>query len=377
MIKHFEDDLRLTTLKQLCGQKIRSSNVEYDTEQIPSDLVISIKQIGGIETALKLQRAAGISIFPEEYMRRTVSRITCANYNIDNEKYMISKIHQVFGTKQGSLAQVVNFHKSMAESKKIMAQFTLPHEMKIDFQVNLFPSYAWPTQKYSPRFQNIPLVLKELQPIADAFASYIRTQKKTERLSFQWHAHSSTVHLTATFLPQSPTLVVTLAQALILLAFSERGDMNLRVMAEITGIADQDFLQVAISPLASGPHALLSSTTINLETCYVFEPNNLDPRAFDYEVNYAVLAQQALSEIEDQKLVTLAIVNENKILMQCFVVRTAKREKRISFEELYQLVILQFPTYVTDSDALQETLNNLMEREFLHRIDDVIYEYVP
>ena len=215
------------------------------------------------------------------------------------------------------------------------------------------------------------IVPKELLQCVDRFEGYFSAKSPGRHL--KWLLGHGQCELMATFTAKPYTLIVTPYQAAILLLFNDQPSLNISQIQENTKLKIQTIKAQLMrffdpqSPLLAkqSPDCNIRETD-EVSVCADFTSSTLT-------VNF--VPKQVETFQVDRKLVE----QERKDLVDCALVRIAKRHYTISHKELLSEVMGQFTLFQPQTALIELQLESLVLREYLKRekSDPTIYTYIP
>ena len=271
------------------------------------------------------------------------------------------------------------------------------------FSVNILAAGGWPSAA------KLDVVLPpELQSLRDDFESYYLEQYTGRRLA--WQHSTSTCVLKVKFASGTKELAVSLAQAVIILAFNEDDDdtnddeqqqqhkqFTYKELKEKTNIPDVE-LKRTLQSLYGGKYRVLLKTPMSKdidEAKDAFKFNfNLQEKLVRLKISAIQSSTQASGkkrgaggenggdhpttmEEDENEAVRESVRADRFHQIDAMIVRILKTRKKLPHPELINEVVakLQFPV---NNQDLKKRIESLIDREYVERDKDDrdVYHYV-
>ncbi|ORX87608.1 ubiquitin-protein ligase, Cullin 4 [Anaeromyces robustus] len=314
----------------------------------------------------------GKDIF-EAYYKKDLSKrllLFSKSINIDLEKSMIAKLKDECGG--GYTSKLEGMFKDMSISKDLIAEFNKTAECSrignISLYVNVLTSGFWPS--YPQSNYNMP---KELLECQNTFSDFYLKSHSGRVL--QWQNSLGFCVLKADF-PKSPKeLIVSLAQAIILLLFNNGEVLTYREIEAVTQMNTKE-LKKSLQSLSCGKYKVLIKST---EGKNVIESDSF---AFnkDFESASRVLkinSIQAKESLEERKTTREKVFKDRQYQIDAAIVRIMKARKTISHPILLSELFKQLKFSIMPQD-IKTRIESLIERDYIKRdlANNTIYHYV-
>ncbi|OUM69418.1 hypothetical protein PIROE2DRAFT_57463 [Piromyces sp. E2] len=310
----------------------------------------------------------------EAYYKKDLSKrllLFSKSINIDLEKSMIAKLKDECGG--GYTSKLEGMFKDMNVSKDIINDFNKDSEYtsrigNISLYVNVLTSGFWPS--YPQSTYNMPQELLECQ---NAFSDFYLKSHSGRVL--QWQNSLGFCVLKADFPKSAKELIVSLAQAIILLLFNNNDVLNYNEIEAMTQMNAKE-LKKSLQSLSCGKYKVLIKSN---EGKNVIESDSF---AFnkDFESNSRVLkinSIQAKESLEERKTTREKVIKDRQYQIDAAIVRIMKARKTISHPILLSELFKQLKFSITPQD-IKVRIESLIERDYIKRdlSNNTIYHYV-
>jgi len=315
----------------------------------------------------------GKDIF-EAYYKKDLSKrllLFSKSINIDLEKSMIAKLKDECGG--GYTSKLEGMFKDMIISKDLVSDFNKDIKYSsrignISLYVNVLTSGFWPS--YPQSNYNMP---KELLECQNAFSDYYLNSHSGRIL--QWQNSLGFCILKADFPKSSKELIVSLAQAIILLLFNDHEVLNYHDI-EIMSQMNIKELKKSLQSLSCGKYKVLIKSTEGKNI------NESDSFAFnrDFESTSRVLkinSVQTKESLEERKTTREKVFKDRQYQIDAAIVRIMKARKTISHPILLSELFKQLKFSIMPQD-IKTRIESLIERDYIKRdtSNNTIYHYV-
>lgn len=364
-------------------------------------------------------------VFERVYSRMLARRLVHGNsLSMDAETNMVTKIKDICGSEYTNKLQ--RMFQDMAVSEEMQSQFKEHLETTGVKPVGEFTPYVladayWPLPHFTSNFK-LP---NELLPIRDKFASYYN-QKHTGR-KLQWLWNLSKGELKGNFSKHSKigfTFQVSIIQMAILLPYNNQLEYTYEQLQEIT-MLDDDLLKGSLSILlkarvlinssSSRPTSKTakakpktaedgnemdvddSSTSATVSTSsgvdkarksgagddddnddnfknHTFRLNpDFKSKKVRINLNLPLKSEQKKEADDTQK----SINDDRSMFLNACIVRIMKARRKLSHVGLMQETVEQAQKrFNPDVRQIKRCIEELIEKEFIQRLDDKTYEYL-
>ncbi|GAA5845367.1 hypothetical protein JCM9279_004858 [Rhodotorula babjevae] len=345
-------------LARYADSLLRKSNKASEDADVEQALVDTMTVFKYIEDKDVFQK------FYTRYLSNRLIKETSASE--DAESSMIGKLKDACGfeytTKLQRMFQDIQTSRDTnSQFKDKMQQTHDASELKIDFQVQVLSTAAWPITAPSTKLILPPELLKT----KDRFEQYYTNKHSGRKLTWIWQ-HSRN-ELRMLYTPQKYFLVTSTYQACILLQFNASDSLSYADLSAGTGLADD-----TLKPLL----AMFTKARV------------LDLKEGSYEINLGfkskkirvMLNAPIKAEQKQESADVMKHVDEDrKILIQATIVRIMKSRKTLKHQQLIAETIDQlkqrFQPRVAD---VKKAIDTLLDKEYLerHETDKGTYNYL-
>ncbi|KAG4095539.1 cullin 4 [Neocallimastix lanati (nom. inval.)] len=315
----------------------------------------------------------GKDIF-EAYYKKDLSKrllLFSKSINIDLEKSMIAKLKDECGG--GYTSKLEGMFKDMSISKDLVSEFNKNPEYtsrigNISLYVNVLTSGFWPT--YPQSNYNMP---KEFLECQSAFSDFY-LQSHGGRV-LQWQNSLGFCILKADY-PENPKeLIVSLAQAIILLLFNDHDVLNYQDIASMTLMNTKE-LKKSLQSLSCGKYRVLIKSTegkiVNESDSFTFN-KGFESSSRILKIN----SVQAKESLEERKTTREKVFKDRQYQIDAAIVRIMKARKTISHPILLSELFKQLKFQIMPQD-IKTRIESLIERDYIKRdpSNNTIYHYV-
>ncbi|BGP57050.1 hypothetical protein JCM8202v2_004688 [Rhodotorula sphaerocarpa] len=326
----------------------------------------------------------GKDIFEAFYKRDLAKRLLLnKSASFDAERSMLLKLKDECGA--GFTQKLEIMFKDMELSADIMHAYSATAsgsknrdgESSFDLSVSVLSQGNWPS--YPP----FPIVLPAaLTSSLERFKAFYVSKHSGRTLS--WAHGLDTCSLRAHFPSKGKgggrkELLVSLAQAVVLLLFNDVGDGKLSVeeIGEATKLEKKELART-LQSLACGKVRVLTKhpkgKEINPGDQFSF---NSDFR--DDHVRIKINQIQQKETVEENKSTTERVFTDRSSHLQLAIVRIMKARKTLKHQELVMEVVSQIgQRFKVEPAEIKKSISSLIDREYMRRSDDApnVYEYL-
>ncbi|POY71627.1 hypothetical protein BMF94_5320 [Rhodotorula taiwanensis] len=326
----------------------------------------------------------GKDIFEAFYKRDLAKRLLLnKSASFDAERSMLLKLKDECGA--GFTQKLEIMFKDVELSADIMRAYSATSsgskardgDASFDLSVSVLSQGNWPS--YPP----FPIALPaDLTSALEHFKAFYISKHSGRTLA--WAHGLDTCSLKANFPTKGKgggkkELMVSLAQAVILLLFNEVGDAKLGVeeIGEATKL-DKKELPRTLQSLACGKVRVLvkhpKGKDINPGDQFSF---NSDFR--DDHVRIKINQIQQKETVEENKSTTERVFTDRSSHLQLAIVRIMKARKTLKHQELVMEVVSQIgQRFKVEPAEIKKSISSLIDREYMRRSEDAanVYEYL-
>jgi cullin 1 len=322
------------------------------------------------EISIYLSYESEKDIFCEVYKHLLIKRLLMGNYDIDSEKYILSKIKGKYGYSlmRHSEMMINDFEISKDINRDFTGSISFEIELgesKKNFACAVISSNNLSISAISAK----ELVLHpDLQRPIDLFQTYYATKFHSRKLMWSYNHFYGTAELA--FPKGKKEFTMSAYQINALKYIDDLGKITIRDLLEITKM-DINIFKTHISPLYTNNNIKIleiepdASTgekqedlaNVKINENFIHKMRKINLLAF---VGRNIIAPK---DNVDEKLDT-----ERKFRIEACIVRIMKSRKIFSHPELLNLVIVQLSSYfVPNIKQIKIVIDNLIEREYLQR----------
>ncbi|GAA5969499.1 hypothetical protein JCM11641_008134 [Rhodosporidiobolus odoratus] len=334
----------------------------------------------------------GKDIFEAFYKRDLAKRLLLnKSASFDAERSMLLKLKDECGP--GFTQKLELMFKDMELSSDVMSAYSLtslsrksssataakngfgssPGAAEVDLSVSILSQGNWPT--YPPFPISLP---PSLTQHLERFKAFYVSKHSGRTLS--WAHGLDTVSLRAQF-PKGgrKELLVSLAQAVVLLLFNEIGETKLGVeeIREGTGLELKE-LNRTLQSLACGKVRVLvkhpKGRDVNPGDQFSFNEDFKDDH-----VRIKINQIQQKETAEENKSTTERVFTDRSSHLQLAIVRIMKARKTLKHSELVMEVVSQIgQRFKVEPAEIKKSISSLIDREYMRRSEEQqnVYEYV-
>uniref|UniRef100_A0A1I8JBD7 CULLIN_2 domain-containing protein n=2 Tax=Macrostomum lignano TaxID=282301 RepID=A0A1I8JBD7_9PLAT len=334
----------------------------------------SSKAVSDSELEEKLSQCIGIfkyvedkDVFQRHYQRLLSKRLILGvSHSSEAEEGMISKLKSACGYEFTSKFQRMFHDVRLSESQS--SDFADAHgrdALGISLHVFVLTQGAWPLQASNTPFPRLP---SPLERGVTLFQRYYTNKFQGRRLTWL-HAHG-TADMKLKF-SRTYSATVGAAQAILLLQFNDlpaSRTLSLADLANAVGVGEAE-LQRCLAPLIDCGILQADATGQQLHVNQEFHSKRSRLR---------VLPAPAKEAEKEQERVASQIQEDRKFFLQAAIVRIMKDRKRLNFNSLTQLVLVQTtPRFKPEVKMIKTCIESLIEKEYLTRsqakLDEISY----
>ncbi|ORX45430.1 cullin-4-like protein [Piromyces finnis] len=310
----------------------------------------------------------------EAYYKKDLSKrllLFSKSINIELEKSMIAKLKDECGG--GYTSKLEGMFKDMSVSKDLINDFIKEPEYSsrignVSLNVNVLTSGFWPS--YPQSTYNMPQELLECQ---NAFSDFYLKSHSGRVL--QWQNSLGFCVLKADFPKGAKELIVSLAQAIILLHFNNTDVLSYSEIETLSQMNTKE-LKKSLQSLSCGKYKVLIKNT---EGKNVVESDSFVFNK-EFESNLRVLkinSIQAKESLEERKTTREKVIKDRQYQIDAAIVRIMKARKTISHPILLSELFKQLKFSITPQD-IKIRIESLIERDYIKRdlSNNTIYHYV-
>eukprot|EP00696_Hemimastix_kukwesjijk_P013473 gnl/Hemi2/26882_TR9048_c0_g1_i1.p1 gnl/Hemi2/26882_TR9048_c0_g1~~gnl/Hemi2/26882_TR9048_c0_g1_i1.p1 ORF type:complete len:769 (-),score=241.55 gnl/Hemi2/26882_TR9048_c0_g1_i1:48-2156(-) len=291
-------------------------------------------------------------VFAEFYRKLLAKRLLMGrSANDDAERSMISKLKlrqgAQFTTKLEGMITDMTLAANMQSSFNDWLS-ARPSKPNIDINVQVLTSGFWPTYKA----EEIQLP-QELLECVGAFKAFFDT--RTEHRVLRWVHSLGLVTLTGLFPKRRKELVVSTAQACVLLLFNQYHNVSNDDVKRGLNISDDEVTRIFAS-LAGGKYKILNQ---NEDKSYSF---NADFTSKQNKIKIPVLITH-IQRTDVQRVVQ----EDRKHAVEAAIVRIMKMRKVLPHQQLMVEVLEQLKQFKPEPKIIKSRIEDLIQREYLER----------
>lgn len=325
----------------------------------------------------------GKDIFEAFYKRDLAKRLLLnKSASFDAERSMLLKLKDECGA--GFTQKLEIMFKDMELSADIMRAYSATSsgskgsgDSSFDLSVAVLSQGNWPS--YPPFPISLPA---SLTSALDRFKAFYVSKHSGRTLT--WAHGLDTCSLRANFPSKGKgggrkELLVSLAQAVILLLFNSVGEgkMSVEEIGEATKLEKKE-LDRTLQSLACGKVRVLvkhpKGKDINAGDQFSF---NLDFR--DDHVRIKINQIQQKETVEENKSTTDRVFTDRSSHLQLAIVRIMKARKTLKHQELVMEVVSQIgQRFKVEPAEIKKSISSLIDREYMRRSEEAanVYEYL-
>lgn len=337
----------------------------------------------------KLENAIVIFRFLEEkdafqkYYTRNLARRLVYNSSAsdDAERSMVNKLKNECGmeytgklnkmfqdiTVSGELQE--EFKQKVAQKRKDAAAEGEDAHL-VDFSPTIIAEGCWPLPSSKDGFR-IP---GDLSKTYEAFTNYYQAKHQGRKLKWLWNFTKGDIKIQTKGSKIGYSVTASIYQIAILLAFNDADVITVGDLQEITGLTTP-LLHGSLMLIIKSKFLLIEgggdAKTFTPETRIVF---NQEFKSKKIRINInGVVKVEAKAEAEETKK---AIEEDRKWFLQATIVRIMKARKTLKHTALVQETIVQSKKrFHPKIGEIKKVIDDLIEREYLTRIEQDKYEY--
>lgn len=293
----------------------------------------------------------------------------------DAEASMLSKLQEVCGTDyvaklQSMFSDMRTSADLQTEFKDILAANVGANETLIDFSILVLSSGHWPLSAVDTPF-NVP---DELIKPYERFQPFYDQKHQSRKLNWLWNLSKGELKVNYVKGPARVgyTFQVSTFQMAILLPFNNSDTYSFEQLSQITGLT-REYLVGSLMPLVKARVLSLDGGEIgDAGSKYSL---NMDFKNKKVRVNLNIPIK---SEHKQETEATHKTIEEDrKMLMQSAIVRIMKARKQLKHVVLVQETIAQIKSRFTPKiPDIKKSIDFLIEKEYLERIDGDKYQYL-
>lgn len=311
----------------------------------------------------------GKDVFEAFYKKDLAKRLLVnKSASVDAEKSMLSKLKQECGA--AFTGKLEGMFKDIELSKDMMVSFKnhlLSHKVrgKIDMNVSVLTMGYWPT------YQSLEVILPEFMlRHQNAFEKFYTAKYNGRKL--QWQPNLGHCNLIASFTEKKHELIVSLFQALVLLLFNDKDEVDYKEILEATKI-DQIELKRTLQSLACGKYRVIlkepKGKDISESDKFIYN-SKFQQSLYRIKINQVQLKETQ----EEQSMTEERVFQDRQYQIDAAIVRIMKTRRKLPHTSLVAEVFehLKFPVRAHD---IKVRIESLIERDYLHRDSENATQY--
>ena len=270
----------------------------------------------------------------------------------------------------------------MELSKNTMEEFKKKNKGSSTFQgveinVDILTSGIWPEQNVHPC--KLP---SELSNCAQKFNLFYKDKHSGRHLSWLYNSCNAVVN--TLFCPKAYIMNVTCYQAVILMLFNDADELTVNQVKEMSGLPEQE-LTKQLKHLCNPKQRIIAKENPKVPkftpeeklTVNADFKNNLIKLTFIPKPTTKKLNPKDKDDITRQ--VTEEINSERQMVLDAMIVRIMKARKKDRHTELLTEVIKQVSLFKPQPQMIKQSIERLIEKEYLQRDDNdrQVYIYIP
>lgn len=371
-----------TAYRKIINENIINKNTMRSSELLAlySDMLLrrSTKHSNENELDTKLQQIHLIfkylddkDVFEKFYCKGLARRlIHKASVGDDAEKFMISGFKAICGYEYTSKMQ--RMFDDIQVSNDLNDKFRqhcaeLNRNLGVDFSVLVLAQGSWPLQTQPSNFS----VPAELEKLMEEFLRFYKQLHDGRKLC--WLHYLSKGDIKVLYTVKKYELQATSYQIGILLLFNECESYTTDELAASTNLSDIELkrtLQSLIDCklLIKSP----SGDTINPSDTFTLNAN-FQSKKVRFKIISALQADTPQQITETKKFVD----DDRQLYLQAAIVRIMKTRKTLSHNNLVKEVFEQArPRFIPNIALIKKCIEQLIEKEYLERVDNDKYNYL-
>ncbi|GMM35618.1 cullin [Saccharomycopsis crataegensis] len=316
--------------------------------------------------------------FESHYRKLLAKRLIYGtSMSVDTEESIISRLQKENSVQYTS--KMTKMFQDMKASTDLQAAFAQyvenkPNKKEIldDFNVYVLAETMWPFSAFKHEF-SLP---KELMPTYDALESLYNEKHTGRQLKWIWNLCRGEIKANISKPGKPPfILTMTLFQMAIILRFNEQDTYTFAELVDILKLPEE-YVSGNLAPLIK--YKLLNQSPPDAakigETSTKFTVVK-EYRSKRMRVNFA--SNIKIEQKQELEETTKEIEQGREMFLQACIVRIMKARKQLKHVLLVNEVIQQSHTrFKAQVSDIKKAIENLIEREYLRRVDSDTYEYV-
>lgn len=319
-------------------------------------------------------------VFIKAYTKYQATRLLDkTSLNTDSEQSMISKLKIESGF--NTIQKLSRMFTDMELSKSTMEDFKKKNkgaEFKgVEINVDILTSGIWPEQNVHPC--KLPT---ELSHCAQKFNLFYKDKHSGRHLT--WLYNSCNATLNTLFCPKTYILTVSCYQAVILMLFNEHDKLTVSQVKDLSGLPEAELTR-QLKQLCNPKMRIINKDNVKvpkftpeegLEVNKAFK-NNLIKLNFIPKATHKKKDPTQKSDVQNQ--VEEEIKSERAMVLDAMIVRIMKARKKERHTELMNQVIKEVSLFKPQPQMIKQSIERLIEKEYLERDDNdrQVYIYIP
>ncbi|AOW03975.1 Cullin [Yarrowia lipolytica] len=323
--------------------------------------------------------------FQKHYTRNLARRLVYnSSASDDAERSMVNKLKNECGMeytgKLNKMFQDISVSgelqeefKERVQQKRQDAAASGGEANLVDFSPTIIAEGCWPLPSVKDGFR-LP---NDLTKTYEAFTQYYQAKHQGRKLKWLWNFTKGDVKIHTKGSKIGYSVTASIYQIAILLAYNDADVLSVADLQEITGLSNT-YLHGSLHLILKSKFLLVEGVSgdpkdveLTPETRIVF---NQDFKSKKIRINInGVIKTEAKAEAEETKK---AIEEDRKWFLQATIVRVMKARKTLKHTALVQETIVQSKKrFHPKIGEIKKVIDDLIEREYLTRIEQDKYEY--
>lgn len=314
-------------------------------------------------------------VFEKAYSRTLARRlVNNVSASQDAETNMVSKLKEICGSEFTNKLQ--RMFQDMLVSEEMQGPFKEFLDNSEIKQVGEFTPFVlaegfWPLPTFNSTFK-LP---EELVPVFNKFLAFYNNKHNGRKLNWLWNFSKGELRGNFSKTSKTPySLTVSIFQMALLLPYNDQLEYTIEQLRDITNL-DNTILTNSMSVLLKARILIQSPPDAPCGADGTTYKLNTDFKSKKLRINLNVpMKSEQKKEIDDTHK---AVEDDRKMFLQAVIVRIMKARKQLKHVQLVQEIMEQSRKRFNPKVSLiKKCIDDLIDREYLKRIEDNQYQYL-
>lgn len=296
--------------------------------------------------------------FESYYKNWLIKRIINNNYSEDNEIIFIKEFKLNYLIFSNTIEDILKNN-----DKELNDEFKQINNIPINFNIKIFKNNIIRNEN---NLENNIILPEELKLISTSFNSFYEFKFNKRKLLWQYNMSKNEVSFN---INKKYTLILNTFQTIILYLFNNNDSLTFEKIKKLTNLKD-----IIIKNILS----IFVKKNLLIENNENYSVNNnfkSSSKVIKF-INYTTKTNKKIKMNEEDELLQKDLIIQRSNIIDATIVRIMKKNRKINHNDLISEILEQSINFKPEINLLKSRIESLIERDYMTRIDQNIYEYI-